>query len=442
MILPRGIGTLIAIALAGLLAGTFFGYPLIGLSVALALSVLLTGRRLAQLHAWLKSRRPEDIPEASGTWGLIFDDIRRLLKDSALREDQLKEVLARFQSASTASPDGIVILSARDEIEWANPAAAPLLGILYPRDRRSRILNLLREPAFGEYLEGGDYTESVDMPSPRGDKELSVRVTPFGSLQKLITARDVTRLAQLEGIRRTFVANISHELRTPLTVVAGFVETLRDIEGDARPAVAKHLATMQEQTVRMQRLVDDLLLLSRLETSPPPPSETPVNVAALLNSLKETAELLSGARAHAIAVASDSTLKLLGNEEELRSAFSNLVNNAVRYTPNGGRIELSFRAVGDGAEVSISDNGEGIPPQDIPHLTERFYRVDNARSRATGGTGLGLSIVKHVLLRHEATLRIESTLGHGSVFSCVFPAHRVLRETARGHGADTLRVRS
>ncbi len=427
---PRGLGSVVSIALAGFGAGFIVGHPLVGLAAGLAIIVVLMTRRLMQLHAWLKTRDPLDIPEASGIWGAIFDDIRRLIKESGRREDQLKEALTRFQSANAASPDAIVILSPRNEIEWANPAAAPLLNIHYPRDRRSRIVNLLRDPAFTEYLEHGDYAEALQISAPRAEKELSVRITPFGSLQKLITARDMTRLAQLEAMRRNFIANISHELRTPLTVVAGFVETLRDLEGEARPDIARHLATMHEQTFRMQRLVDDLLLLSRLETSPPPPSETPVAIGALLDSLKQTGDILSGGRGHVITVATDPDLKLLGNEDELRSAFSNLINNAVRYTPDGGRIRIVARATADGAEVSVADNGDGIPPQHLPHLTERFYRVDNARSRATGGTGLGLSIVKHVLLRHEATLRIESTIGEGSTFTCVFPAHRVVRGPA------------
>jgi two-component system phosphate regulon sensor histidine kinase PhoR len=427
---PRGLGSVVFIVLAGFGAGFIVGYPLVGLSAGLALSLALMTRRLVQLQAWLSTRDPLDIPEASGVWGAIFDNIRKLIKESSRREDQLKEALTRFQSANAASPDAIVILSPRNEIEWANPAAAPLLNIHYPQDRRSRIMNLLRDPAFMEYLEHGDYTDALQMAAPRAEKELSVRITPFGSLQKLITARDTTRLAQLEVMRRNFIANISHELRTPLTVVTGFVETLRDLEGDARPDIARHLATMHEQTIRMQRLVDDLLLLSRLETSPPPPSETPVNVGALLESLKRTGEILSGEHRHVITVAADPNLKLLGNEEELRSAFSNLVNNAVRYTPDGGRIQIIFQATAGGAEVSVADNGEGIAAQHLPHLTERFYRVDNARSRATGGTGLGLSIVKHILLRHEAVLRIESTIGQGSTFTCVFPAHRVVRGSA------------
>src|SRR3990170_1215124 len=230
-------------------------------------------------------------------------------------------------------------------------------------------------------------------------------------------------------MRRTFVANVSHELRTPLTVLAGYVETLRDMKALGPGDLKRHLATMSEQATRMQRLVDDLLTLSKLETAPPHRHDDAVDVAALLAGLKEQAELLSGENRHALTLESDGSLKLLGNREELTSAFSNLINNAVRYTPAGGSIRLSWHAAEDGAEFAVTDTGEGIAPEHFPHLTERFYRVDTARSRASGGTGLGLSIVKHVLLRHDAQLQIESELGRGSTFTCEFPLTHVVRES-------------
>jgi two-component system phosphate regulon sensor histidine kinase PhoR len=226
-------------------------------------------------------------------------------------------------------------------------------------------------------------------------------------------------------MRRIFVANVSHELRTPLTVLAGYIETLRSVEPLHREDLAKHFATMHEQASRMQRLVDDLLMLSRLETAPRLKEEV-VDVPALLASLKEQAEVLSGDARHRITLSADPALKLLGNREELHSAFMNLVNNAVRYTPREGRIELRWFADEQGAKFSVADTGEGIAAEHIPHLTERFYRVDTARSRASGGTGLGLSIVKHVLLRHGAQLEIQSELGHGSDFTCRFPALRIV----------------
>jgi two-component system phosphate regulon sensor histidine kinase PhoR len=233
---------------------------------------------------------------------------------------------------------------------------------------------------------------------------------------------------RLEQMRRSFVANVSHELRTPLTVLGGYVETLRQMDQIGIEDLKQHLAIMHEQSLRMQRLVDDLLMLSKLETAPPRAHDETVDVAALLSGLKEQAELLSGDQRHAISLEADRALKLLGSREELISAFSNLINNAVRYTPAGGTIRLTWRAAGSGAEFTVTDTGEGIAPEHFPYLTERFYRVDTARSRASGGTGLGLSIVKHVLLRHDATLEIESDIGQGSTFRCRFPEQRLAHD--------------
>jgi two-component system phosphate regulon sensor histidine kinase PhoR len=289
----------------------------------------------------------------------------------------------------------------------------------------------VRTPEFARYLQVGEYAEPLELFSPANPEFwLSIQIIPFGDSQKLVIARDVTRLQRLEQMRRTFVANVSHELRTPLTVLAGYVETLAQMSRFDRAELHKHLAIMQEQSIRMQRLVDDLLTLSRLETAPPRRHEEVVDVPSLLASLREQAELISGEAHHHITLDGEPGLNLLGSREELQSAFSNLVNNAVRYTPPGGEIHLSWHSDGERARFSVTDSGEGIAPEHIPHLTERFYRVDTARSRASGGTGLGLSIVKHVLLRHDATLAVESELGRGSTFSCVFAPQRVVRASA------------
>ncbi len=410
--------------------GVILGYPYTAVIAALALYLAPNLRHLLQLHRWLETQQREDIPEASGMWGDVFDRIRTLTKETKQREDQLTDMLARFQHASAATPDAMVILTAADEIEWANPAAEPLLGIAYPRDHGLRMLNLVRSPDFTAYLQKGDFSDIIDMISPRDmEKTLSVQVIPFGSSRKLLIGRDVTRLSNLEKMRRNFVANISHELRTPLTVVTGYVETLQDMKKPSDADLQKYLATMHEQAVRMQRLVDDLLVLSRLETAPPLRNETAVDIPAMLAGLKEMAEILSGERRHRLSLQADPILKLRGNEEELRSALSNLINNAVRYTPANGTIRLVWQTSEEGARFCVIDSGEGIAPEHVPHLTERFYRIDNARSRATGGTGLGLSIVKHILLRHNARLVIESELGKGSNFICVFPSARVMRSS-------------
>ncbi|MHB8536070.1 MAG: phosphate regulon sensor histidine kinase PhoR [Sulfuricaulis sp.] len=418
----REVWILAGIAALSLLFGALTGRPFLVAAVGFGLYIVTTLRHLRQLHRWLLDRRSHDIPDAGGLWGDVFDELYRGAKQTRRREAQLSEVLTRFQSAASAMPDAVAIVSRESEIEWANPAAERLLGIRYPQDRGMRLLNLLRHPDFAHYLQQGDYGEPIEIESPEsGEVYLSVQITPFGSRQQLVIGRDVTRLAKLEQMRRIFVANVSHELRTPLTVLGGYIETLRQIDTIRPEELKKHLTIMHEQSARMQRLVDDLLTLSRLETSPPRTQDRTVDVAALLAGLKEQAEILSGENRHVITLEADPGLKLLGSREELTSAFLNLINNAIRYTPAGGAIRLRWRAHNGGAEFAVIDTGEGIAPEHIPHLTERFYRVDTARSRASGGTGLGLSIVKHVLLRHEAHLEIESDPGHGSAFTCVFP---------------------
>jgi len=422
----REIWILVAVAALSLILAEMTGYPFLVAAAGFTVYIGFTLRNLVRLNAWLTDKR-EDVPNAGGLWGEVLDRIRALVRETEHREDRLHEMVTRFQSASAATPDAMVILSSRHEIEWANAAAERLLGISTLRDVGQRIVNLIRYPGFRKYLERGEYTEALPIASPASpDKSLSIRIIPFGSHQKLVIVRDITHLVNLERMRQSFVANISHELRTPLTVLSGYLETLQDMDRIGGDELKKHFRTMHDQTQRMTRLVDDLLTLAKLETTPATRHEVEVDVSMLLTSLKETAELLSGEQRHRITLESDPMLRLLGNEEELRSAFSNLINNAVRYTPPGGEIRLRWQREGGRPVFSVTDTGEGIPPQHLPHLTERFYRVDTARSRNTGGTGLGLSIVKHILLRHEANLVIDSELGHGSTFRCVFPPARAL----------------
>jgi len=424
----REVWILAGIAAASLLFGTLTGRPFLIAAIGFGLYIVIHLRHLRQLHRWLQDRQSGDIPDAGGLWGDVFDELYRNMKESRRREAQLSEMLTRFQSAASAMPDAVAIVSREGEIEWANPAAGRLLGIHYPQDTGMRLLNLLRDPDFAQYLQSGEYAEPIEIESPEThEMHISVQITPFGSLQQLVIGRDVTRLARLEQMRRNFVANVSHELRTPLTVLGGYIETLRQIDKIRPEELRKHMTTMHEQSARMQRLVDDLLTLSKLETSPPRTRDESVDVPALLAGLKEQAEILSGDNRHAITLETDPGLKLLGSREELTSAFLNLINNAVRYTPAGGTIRLAWRARNGGAEFAVTDTGEGIAPEHIPRLTERFYRVDTARSRASGGTGLGLSIVKHVLLRHDARLEVESELGRGSTFTCIFPPARTQR---------------
>jgi len=429
----REIWILVAVAALSLILAEITGYPFLIAALGFGLYIGLNLRHLVQLNKWLISKR-EDVPDAGGLWGEVLDRIRALTKETERREDRLTEMVARFQSASAATPDAMVILSPQHEIEWANAAAERLLGMSTPRDIGQRVVNLIRYPNFRKYLVRGDYTEALPIASPiQADKSLSVRIIPFGHYQKLIIARDITHLVNLERLRQDFVANISHELRTPLTVLTGFLETLKDMDKPASADLRKHFHTMHDQAQRMSRLVDDLLTLSKLETTPAARHEEVVDVPAILATLKEMGELVSGERRHHINLDADAKLKLVGNEEELRSAFSNLVNNAVRYTPDGGDIRLTWKLDGDSPMFAVTDTGEGIAPQHLPHLTERFYRIDTARSRDTGGTGLGLSIVKHILLRHDGRLGIDSELGKGSTFRCIFPPNRAVHDTHEQH---------
>jgi two-component system phosphate regulon sensor histidine kinase PhoR len=296
------------------------------------------------------------------------------------------------------------------------------LGIDPVRDVGNTITHLVRIPEFLDYLAKGEYARPVQLATGRGDQILSAQVIAYGEDQKLVLSRDITQFRKVEQVRREFVANVSHELRTPLTVIAGFLETLRD-ESDPE-AARRYIELMSEQARRMQRLVEDLLTLSALESSPPPPMEEPVEMRGVLERLGAEARALSNGR-HKVEVDAEEGIGLLGSEKELSSAFGNLVSNAIRYTPPGGTVRLRWQRTPDGAAFEVEDTGIGIAPEHIPRLTERFYRVDRGRSRETGGTGLGLAIVKHALARHGATLDIASTPGTGSRFSARFSGPRL-----------------
>lgn len=427
----REIWILVGILAATLILGPATGHPAWVLIAGVAAYLVATLRHLHRLHRWLLSKKQGPIPEAGGVWGEVFDEIRKLEREAQRRKGRLRGMLERFQSAAAAVPDAMVILSQHDEIEWANRAAESQLGVHWPRDQSLRIVNLVRDPDFITYLQKGEYRESLNMPSPVvSGNTLTVQIIPFGERQKLLTFRDVTHWARLEEMRRVFVSNASHELRTPVTVLLGFLETLKDApRTPPQEELLGYFKTMFEQAQRMQRLIDDLLTLSRLETTPSHRQEEEIDVPVVLASLKDTAELLSAGR-HAIALEAEPGLALRGHPEEVRTAFSNLVNNAVRYTPPGGKIALRWYADAEGAKFAVTDTGEGIAAHHMPYLTQRFYRVDSGRSRASGGTGLGLSIVKHILMRHEARLQIESRVGEGSTFTCVFPTARVVRRAA------------
>jgi len=337
----------------------------------------------------------------------------------------LKQMIERFRNAADALPDGVVALTTENRIEWANPRALLQLGLNLKSDRGQPIVNLLREPEFIRYLERGDYSEAVLVESHRNaGATLSLQLVPFAAAEKLLMSRDVTHLEAVARMRRDFIANVSHELKTPLTVISGFLETLQELELDAKQR-ARFLQLMQEQAKSMQRLVEDLLTLSALESEQNMPAENSFAIVPLLLRLSADAKGLSQGQ-HTVALEIGAAATVLGSRDELASAFGNLVSNAIRYTPGGGTITLSWHIAADGAGLfAVADTGIGIAAEHIPRLPERFYRVDRSRSRATGGTGLGLAIVKHVLLRHQAELEISSTPGKGSTFAVRLPARRV-----------------
>ncbi len=379
--------------------------------------------QLYRLDRWLKGAPDNSLPPDAGpVWADIGAQFARLRRQSRKRKRKLSRVLEQFQQATAALPDAAVVLGEDDKVIWCNGASQALLGLSPSRDVGLPVAHLLRHPSFVAFLHQQRSGDSVEFPSPVDDALLlGARIVPYGKKQRLLLATDISRVRRLEQMRREFVANVSHELRTPLTVITGYLETLLDSDSPALAEWGQPLHGMQQQSRRMLHIIEDLLLLARLEAQKERPALKPVAAPALLADIADDAIALSGEQGHRIRVAADPELWILGCEKELRSAFSNLVFNAVRYTRAGGRIEIRWFADGDGVHLEVEDNGEGIAPQHIPRLTERFYRVNRDRSRGSGGTGLGLSIVKHILNNHGGQLRIESELGTGSVFTCDFP---------------------
>lgn len=414
--------------LVGAAIGAVFGSPLAGLSGALGLQVVSRFYKWRLLFRWLRDGRSKPIPELGGLWDEVIREIHKTDRERERHKDRISGLFDRLQAAASAMPDAMVVLSQRDSIDWANPPAERLLGLHAEHDIGSRLVHLVRDPALSAYLEAGDFHEPLVLKGLAGSYVVNLQIIPFGASQKLIIGRDITHLIKLEDMRSHFVADVSHELRTPLTVLRGFLETFQDIFADQDDDLRANLTLMQEQVERMGRLVDDLLALSRLETTPAHAHEERVAMAPLVSNLRNVALALSADRGHRIETEVAET-DLVGNREELRSAFTNLVHNALRHTPAGGTVRMLWRTDADGGRFSVEDTGEGIPAHHIPFLTERFYRADSARSRASGGTGLGLSIVNQVLLRHGATLVIESALGRGSTFTCVFPSSRLRAES-------------
>ncbi len=404
----------------------------LGIVLAGALWVLVDLRRGMRLLAWLKEGDTSSPVRAAGLWGEVADRTWRLTRTREKQIAENRDRLNDFLAAIQASPNGVVLLDAQDGIEWCNETAAGHFGFDPQRDVQQHIGNLLRDPGFVAYLNGNDYAGDIVIRGPLSTSsrpvQLAVHLHGYGEGRKLLLSRDVTAVQQAEVMRRDFVANVSHEIRTPLTVLGGFVETLQTLPLNDEER-ARYLALMAQQAQRMQTLVSDLLTLSRLEGSPPPGTNEWIAVSQLMAQCEQDGRDLSrmlATQSHNMSFIQDGRCDIAGSHSELLSAMTNLVSNAVRYTPAGGNIEVRWLNLPDGrAEFSVRDSGPGIAAEHIPRLTERFYRIDRSRSRETGGTGLGLAIVKHVSQRHGAELQIESQPGQGSRFSIVFPATRV-----------------
>ncbi len=397
------------------------------LALGLLIMVLVNGMYVSRIARWVKDLE-QPPPPTVGPWDNILSPIYRQLRRDRQELVELDRQVNAIMMAAEALPDGAVTLNTDMELQWCNRTACEHLGLNLATDRQQRIFNLLRDPALQTYAKQRNWETPLTMVLSRDgiEKTLQLQLTPYGLGQYLIVTRDITQVEKLEVTRKDFVANVSHELRTPLTVLLGFLETLRDFPADSISTEQRqrYEAMMLEQTQHMQSIVADLLTLSTLESSPSVEG-APVPISNLIESALTQGEALSGGQ-HTFVRQIDSSLCIIGIESELISAISNLLTNAIRYTPSGGTITVSWQAGPNGdAYYTVQDTGIGISPQDIPRLTERFYRADKGRSRSTGGTGLGLAITKHIMMRHNAELQIHSRLGAGSRFSLRFPASRV-----------------
>ena len=421
----------------GLLGGWWLGWPgaLAGVVLAAALTWGIDAWRARRFLIWISKTNASTVPALRGAWGEAAYRTARALRAEQQQAQLSSQRLNDFLAAIQASPNGVLLLDPNGRIEWCNDIAADHFGIDPQRDLLQHVGNLVREPAFSAYYASKNHEREVKLigrhNTPAHPVKLSVQLHPYGNGHQLMLSRDITALAQADAMRRDFVANVSHEIRTPLTVLAGFVETLQSLPLSEEER-AKYLDMMATQSDRMQTLVNDLLTLSRLEGSPLPGAGEAIDLRALMTQCEAEARGLSNLmhpadeRPQTLRFGAAPMFDLTGSANELRSAVSNLINNAVRYTPGGGLIEVQWQRLPDGgARLVVTDSGPGIAPQHLPRLGERCYRVDRSRSRESGGTGLGLAITKHVAQRHGGELQIRSELGHGSTFALEFPPQRV-----------------
>jgi two-component system phosphate regulon sensor histidine kinase PhoR len=429
--LLTGLVLLLPVAIVGGLSGLF-------MPLALVLTLIILIFQLFQINRfekWIRTGGSANYPKTSGVWEEIYYHVYRIKKNEKKRKKKLGKMIDQFRQSTEALPDAAIVLGANDEIDWANKAARVVFG-LHSSDKGQRIPNLIRFPEFIRYLRSGNYSEAVILPSPVDHRiTLAIRIIPYGAGLRLLLAQDVTQLKKMERMRKDFVANVSHELRTPLTVLKGYLETLQDMDDGESPLLTTSFHQMQGQTERMQHLVDDLLLLTRLETQQK--KTECVDVPALLTQICKEAATLDGKAPDQsslypadnlqgrIKLTLETKGRILGEEQELRSAFTNLLGNALKYSPDNSIVTVRWYSSEEFVILDVEDHGEGIATEDISRVTERFYRSEVKRIKKVGGTGLGLAIVKHVLMRHDAQLKIVSELGKGSCFSCYFPIKRI-----------------
>ncbi|MEH8021584.1 phosphate regulon sensor histidine kinase PhoR [Rheinheimera metallidurans] len=402
-------------------------------SLVLALLIFTIALLLWHYHhlflmdKWLWQDRKLSPPMADGIWAHLFEGIYYQQRKDRRKRRELRNMVRRFRDGVEALPEAVVVLRDDWTIVWSNQLAQTLIGLHWPSDEGIRLDNLIRHPDFQQYLAATNFTQPIELPSPvSAQRTLELHLVPYDIEQYLLIVRDISHLKQLEQVRKDFVANVSHELRTPLTVLQGYLEVMDDEHLPDKAMWKKAHNVMLDQTKRMELLVQQLLTLSRIEAATKVPFDNEVDVPSLLATLEQEAQALNHDKQHQISFAVDSKLKVTGVSEELRSVFSNLLTNAIKYTPSNGIIQLSWQRQPNGAVFTITDNGPGIALQHVKRLTERFYRVDEARARNTGGSGLGLAIVKHVLSWHNSKLVINSEPGKGSRFSFTLPPELVL----------------
>jgi two-component system phosphate regulon sensor histidine kinase PhoR len=415
-ILYRLLGIFFAIAFVGWL----FDYVLLAMLVSSIFLLVWHYHHLFKLINWLWQSKALSPPQAKGVWGYLYDGLYRQVKQQRSKQKQLNEKIRRFRDGAEALPDAALMLSEELTIEWGNKKAQRLLGVRWPDDFGQRIDNLLRAPEFSDYLTHENFESPCLLISPmHSDVQLEIRLMAYGSEHVLLLARDISNIQRLEDMRRDFVANVSHELKTPLTVVRGYVEMIQASHEDFDPHWKKAFQTIEGQVSRMDRLVEQLLNLAKVENNSDEEKQC-VNMTQLIRTLVDEVTWLNQDKQHEIRLEIATDICVLGSETELKSACANLLSNAIAYTPTKGLIEVSWRMMGNKAVFAVKDNGDGIKPEDVNRLTERFYRIDRSRSRDTGGSGLGLAIVKHVLHHHQAELVINSHWGKGSEFSIYF----------------------